>query len=335
VSLLATDLTQLRTLDRTSSQAAVGIQLTALRDTPISSAPILPKSFSSQSSNNYQKSRSNDKSIKKISYQSDNMSFPMNNYTMDSNVAYQGTESDLNSGMHSSFAPGAADFGLFETLEAELSGYLNNPVPATISPNLLHYNFVSPQVESLPIPSSANIPELDYEFTPENVSGGMDYTPALSDVALFSGYNSTEVSPLIGDNMPADGVQYPTLFPEVNESSLPPQTPQSTVLGPISSGVKKSKRAAKPLAPINPDAIEDPTAKKRAKNTEAARRSRAKKVDNEQQLHAAVAALEAEKKQLQEQLAASELRNQQLLARLGQSPPLPTMGPFNNFGFTS
>jgi hypothetical protein len=267
----------------------------------------------------------------------------MNNYTMDSNVAYQGTESDLNSSVFNSFLPAGTDmqlFGGFEdpqysALRAELSGFLNNPAPVTVSPQQLHK--VSPQTESQPLPSSTNIPELDFEFTPEELLTGMDYTPLTEDSALFSGYNSVDVSPLMGDNMPADGVQYPPLFPEANlESSLTPAPiPQPSVLGAVSSGVHKPKRAPRVLPAINPDAIEDPTAKKRAKNTEAARRSRAKKLSKEQQLEATVASLLAEKQQLQEQLAASKQRNQQLMVALGQSPPLPNMGQMNNFGFIS
>jgi hypothetical protein len=270
------------------------------------------------------------------------MSFPMNNYTMESNVAYQDTQSDLNSSVFNSFLPAGTDMQLFggvedpqlSALRAQLSGYLNNPAPATVSPNQLHY--VSPQTESQSLPSSANIPELDYEFTPEELAMPYD-TPALTDAGLFSGFNSTDVSPMLGDNIPADGVQYPPLFPEASlESSLPPAPiPQPSVLGAVSSRVHKTKRAPKVLPPINPDAIEDPTAKKRAKNTEAARRSRAKKLSNEQQLEATVASLLAEKQQLQEQLAASEQRNQQLMAALGQSPPLTNMGLINDFGFTS
>jgi hypothetical protein len=342
-SLLATDTTQQCTLDRTSHQAAVGNELTTLRDTPINSASILPNSFSSQSSNTYQFSRSNDKTTKNISYQTDNMSFPMNNYTMQSNVAYQGTESDLNSSVFNSFLPAGTDMQLFggvedpqlSALRVQLSGFLNHPAPVTVSPEQLH--IVSPQTESQALPSSTNIPELDFEFTPEELSRGMEYTPLTEDGALFSGYNSLDVSPLIGDNMPADGVQYPPLFPEANlEGSMPPAPiPQPSVLGAVSSKVRKPKRAAKVLPPINPDEIEDPTAKKRAKNTEAARRSRAKKLSNEQQLEATVASLLAEKQQLQERLAASEQRNQQLMAALGQSPPLPNMGLINDFSFTS
>ncbi|KAH0146402.1 hypothetical protein KCU67_g12243, partial [Aureobasidium melanogenum] len=65
--------------------------------------------------------------------------------------------------------------------------------------------------------------------------------------------------------------------------------------------------ATRPLKDINLELITDERERKKAKNTEAARRSRAKKADHE-------AALEAKIRELQNQLALEKARNDQLQA---------------------
>ncbi|KAG9929415.1 hypothetical protein KCV02_g8421, partial [Aureobasidium melanogenum] len=208
--------------------------------------------------------------------------------------------------------PSSADRALMQSLSA----FNNNANPATISPQELS---MAPPHSGY-VPSSTSIPEL----TPAE-SLMYDYTPEIGNMPLFSNPNSADPSPLLQDDMalpcadkhlgslfaaePAEEPYVPTGADLLarHTDSLPP-TPKSAVLGPAPSGVRKpTRKAARPLKDINLELITDEKERKKAKNTEAARRSRAKKADHE-------AALEAKILELQNQLAAEKARNEQLQA---------------------
>ncbi|KAH0008314.1 hypothetical protein KCU78_g11307, partial [Aureobasidium melanogenum] len=260
------------------------------------------------------------------------MSFNMN-FSQESNVAYLGTSEDLHFAGYGGFLKEGADmqlFGGFEetpssadrALMQSLSAFNNSANPATISPQELS---MAPPHSGY-VPSSTSIPEL----TPAE-SLMFDYTPEIENMPLFSNPNSADPSPLLQDDMalplahkhlgslfatePAEAVEaaegpyVPTGADLLTRhtDSLPP-TPKSAVLGPAPSGVRKpTRKATRPLKDINLELITDERERKKAKNTEAARRSRAKKADHE-------AALEAKIRELQNQLAAEKARNDQLQA---------------------
>jgi hypothetical protein len=266
-----------------------------------------------------------------------------NDFSMESNVAYQGTESDLNFGVSGGFVSGAVDFDLFDPAEVSQPSAFKAASYHSIQSQAHNQQTVSPQevfmapptlAAEQPVPSSTEVPSLSWGLTPEQEQLLHEFTSD-SDFAQTpllppeQDQYSADPSPVIRDDMAAEGQSYPALLQSwAQESSLPPPTPQSTVLDAVFSGVRKNKRAPKVLPEINADEIEDPIAKKRAKNTDAARRSRAKKLDKEQALEAAVAQLEAEKKLLQEQLAASQQQNELLMVRLGQSPAMSMSNGF-------
>ncbi|KAG9917679.1 hypothetical protein KCV05_g11489, partial [Aureobasidium melanogenum] len=266
------------------------------------------------------------------------MSFNMN-FNEESNVAYLGTSEDLQYGGYGGFLKEGADmqlFGGFEetpssadrALMQSLSAFNNSANPATISPQELS---MAPPPQSGYIPSSTSIPEL----TP--AESLMYYSPELERMPLFSNSNSVDPSPLLQDDMalPCARQHLGSLFaaeaaeaaeePYVptgadllarHTDSLPP-TPKSAVLGPVSSGVRKATRkATRPLKDINLAEITDEKERKKAKNTEAARRSRAKKADHE-------AALEAKIIELQNKLALEKARNEQLQAYINGHLPQP------------
>lgn len=266
------------------------------------------------------------------------MSYNMN-FNEESNVAYLGTSEDLVFGDFDGFLKEGSDMQLFGAPEetpvsAEqralmLLSAFNSANPATVSPQELTMAPPSGYV-----PSSASIPDL--EFTPAD-SLVYDYSGDHSP--LFSNPNSADPSPILQDDMAPPGAysQLESLFaveePHVptgaegvyvptgadlrarHTDSLPPPTPKSAVLGPSSSGVRKNPRKAnRPLKVIDIESITDEKEKKKAKNTEAARRSRAKKADYE-------AYLEAQIKELQQQLTAEKAKNEQLQAYInGQLP---------------
>ncbi|KAH0371025.1 hypothetical protein KCU65_g2098, partial [Aureobasidium melanogenum] len=253
------------------------------------------------------------------------MSFNMN-FNEESNVAYLGTSEDLEFGGYGGFlkegadmqlfggfeeTPSSADHALFQSLRA----YNNSVNSATVSPQEL--SMAPPQSGS--VPSSTNIPEL----TPAE---SLLYTPEVESLPWFS--NSVDPSPLLQDDMAPPAVRQhggPLFSAEERKpgvsscadlaryttDSLPP-TPKSAVLGPAPSGVRKpgSRKATRPLKDINLELITDEKERKKAKNTEAARRSRAKKADHE-------AALEATIAELRTQLALEKEKNEQLQAFIG------------------
>jgi hypothetical protein len=317
---------------------------------PLYSASVSPNSFPSYL-NTCQKKRSKEDEVslsqnKPTRNSLSTMSSYGNTYyntnvSMESNVAYQGTESDLNSGVSGGFVPGAIDwdFSLYPVGEVsqpsifKAASYDSNQNQATVSPQEL-YMAPPPLPVEQSIPSSTETPSLSWGLTPEQEQLLQEFTSdsEFAPTSLFppeQAQYSADPSPVIRDDMAAEGQSYPPLLQGwTQESSLPPQTPQSTVLDAAFSGVRKNKRAPKALPEINADEIEDPVAKKRAKNTDAARRSRAKKLDNERALEAAVAKLLAEKAELQAQLAASLQANQQLRVAMGQSPAMSMSNGF-------
>ena len=296
------------------------------------------------------------------------MSIYNTNFKGQSNVAYEGTLSDLNLSEYSSFLTPGADMELFgeDTMPqkhvsfAPLPSYENSGNNGTVCMQQIEN---AQSTEQQWIPSANEIPAFgfDSDFSPtftNETSNSTDPSPTLSNdmsvdgldlSPLFhdvSGFNSADPSPLIRDDLAVDDQHMPSLYEAPKQPTVAPRTvgfagyesspasvalasPKPAVLGATSSGVRKNKRAPKVLPEINPDLIEDPIERKRAKNTAAARKSRQKKVDNEAELGAKIERLEFEKKQLRLELEAVK---RQLSAAMAGSPPVPAMGLANNFG---
>jgi hypothetical protein len=242
------------------------------------------------------------------------------NFNEESNVAYHDTFSDLN------FSTGY-DFPLFPDMPSAPLPSVRSSDPITVCMPQVELGYVPSSV-----PSSGNLPDLEYSplndpFSRVNstkpsplfqVMGvDQDFTPLHEALRAFnnSGDDQSDVPLFQAPKQPVMQHTGATLMArQESSSSLPPSTPRSSVLDAVPSGVRKNKRAAKPLAEINPDLIHDPTAKKRAKNTSAARKSRQKKLEREEEL---VRQVEELKKQNEELLRV----NEQLRAALN-SPAL-------------
>lgn len=292
------------------------------------------------------------------------MSIYNNSFNGQSNVAYDGTFSDLNSSEYSSFLPQGTDMQLFgddtrpqkHVSFAPLPSYENSGNNGTVCMQQIENTQSS---EPQWVPSATEIPGFDFDsdFSPtfsNETSGSTDPSPTLSnDMSVdgldfsplfqeLSNYNSANPSPVIRDDLAFDGQNMPSLYEAPKQPTVAPRavrfagyessptsaalaSPRPAVLGATSSGVRKNKRAPKVLPEINPDLIEDPVERKRAKNTAAARKSRQKKMDNEAELEAKIEVLESEKDQLRMEV---EALKQQLSAALG-SPAVPTMGLAN------
>ena len=252
------------------------------------------------------------------------MSYNMD-FSEESNVAYFGTSEDLQFGGFE-FMKQGVDMPLFgppEPVESRLFSALgDSAAPATVSPQEI--TMAPPQ--SGYIPSSASIPEL----TPAESFFG-EFSPE-ERFALFSNPSSADPSPLLQDNMaPSSAYQdlgslFPGEEPYVptgadlgarHTDSIPPPTPKPAVLGPAPSGVsKRARKSNRPLKEINLDEITDEKERKKAKNTEAARRSRAKRDAKE-------AELENKIEELKAQLEAEKAKSAQLQAYINGLPPQP------------
>ncbi|KAH0284332.1 hypothetical protein M436DRAFT_64845 [Aureobasidium namibiae CBS 147.97] len=272
-----------------------------------------------------------------------NMSAYNTNFMGQSNVAYDGTISDLSSNVYSSFVPQGSDMQLYGEPEkpqkrvsfAPLSSYQNNANGGTVCMQQIE-NTPSSGTEWAPLATDIPALNFDSDFSPtftNETSGSTDPSPTLSVEALeyegefsnlfhgLSDFNSADPSPVILDDLAIDDQNMPSLFEAPKQFSVAPRavslagyecspvsaalaSPKPAVLGAVSSGVRKNKRAAKVLPEINPDLIEDPVERKRAKNTAAARKSRQKKVDNEAELGAQIKQLQLEKQELRMALVA-------------------------------
>jgi len=264
------------------------------------------------------------------------------NFNEQSNVAYDGTFSDLSSNEFSGFLPQGADMQLFGEPEkpqksvsfAPLPSYQNNVNSGTVCMQQIE-NTPSSGTEWAPLATDIPALNFDSDFSPtftNETSGSTDPSPTLSVEALdhgefsnlfygLSDFNSADPSPVILDDLAVDDQNMPSLFEAPKQFSVAPRavslagyesspmsaslaSPKPAVLGAVSSGVRKNKRAAKVLPEINPDLIEDPVERKRAKNTAAARKSRQRKVDNEAELETQVKQLQLEKQELSMALVA-------------------------------
>ncbi|MCJ1314198.1 hypothetical protein MMC25_007878 [Agyrium rufum] len=178
-------------------------------------------------------------------------------------------------------------------------------LPTTCSPSELHNNFAS-------APPSTALTNLS--------------TPSLYTESPFYTVYSTETSPMFAaDDLDPDHKNWLSLFPNQNESSSSLEQsasdlfaePQTNAQGANQMSRNKSspglshttrgssmarhsslagvsaKKRSKPLPEINTE-LDDPVLKKRARNTEAARKSRAKKLHHVEELQARVAELEDE-----------------------------------------
>lgn len=165
------------------------------------------------------------------------------------------------------------------------------------SPNGLSSNDETISAPTTSASSSASSPEL--------CGDGAASTIATS---IRSGgkrkFSEVEKSFAFGDNLSSSNKQQSQLFTPNPSSTLP--TPMLDAKPKKKSKVDhlgcvtySKKQRSQPLQPIVVDDIEDPVALKRAKNTEAARRSRARKMERMNQLEDKVEILVGEKQALQ------------------------------------
>lgn len=236
------------------------------------------------------------------------------------NVAYNGTSSDLNLDIGGCLKNGA-DMPLYSDDSTSMNALWAEAFGTHGTHGTQNVQTVSPEQLSMDtmgsVPSSTMIPELSPN------GSDLQYSPALSDLdtPLF-GAESYNTTPYMNDNMAYPANDYP-LFSSNETSAFEVPSPQqfapvipearqrsftaasvtaSPSMGARPTGIRKKSKAN---APIIVDE-NDPVAVKRAKNTMAARKSRAKKMSYTDELEAKVASLEA-------QLAAA----QQLITQLG------------------
>lgn len=211
------------------------------------------------------------------------------------NVAYHDTMADLGA-----FENGASfgDFNMFTDFAA-LSGSNN---AATVSPKDLFNG-----ADSVP-PSTSftnlTTPGSTYLETPESYNASPLFNDTLDNTFGFSNDNSTaNFFPELDSLVPAPTMERTTSNSSNNPIIVHPGGPAhnrkrsstaastATFARPSSVAGVNAKKRDKPLPPIMVDE-HDTVALKRARNTAAARKSRAKKVEERDQLESRIAELE-------------------------------------------
>ena len=178
------------------------------------------------------------------------------------------------------------DFGPleFSNLDSDIQLF-NNSEPTT-------FTTVSPQELTMNANHLTSAPSGDF-FTNQSTPGSEIFdSPYAGYSNHYIGTNDTLISNLddeLGPESSAWGSLFPSEMPSLDTSapvtSIEHESPVAMSRTASSSGrfsssvgiAKSSRRVTKPLAPLNPDLETDPRNKKRMKNTEAARKSRAKK----------------------------------------------------------
>ncbi|RCK54379.1 General control protein GCN4 [Candida viswanathii] len=175
--------------------------------------------------------------------------------------------------------------------EESFEGLLLEP-----SPNGLSSNDETISAPTTSASSSASSPEL---------CGGAASTIATSVTSGKRKFSEVEKSFAFGDA--AASKQQSQLFTPNPSSTLP--TPmldakpkKKAKVDHLGCVTYSKKQRSQPLQPIVTEDINDPVALKRAKNTEAARRSRARKMERMNQLEDKVEALVGEKQALQDEV---------------------------------
>lgn len=210
------------------------------------------------------------------------------------NVAYHDTMNDLFEA-----DPGFGDFSMFS------SDFTAVNAPGTISPKDLMNGSVPPSTTftNLTTPGSTYLetPDDSYEASPlyNDTLGTFDYT----ETNNF--FQDLDTLVPMGRTASSSSVQQVIVHPggaaPGRKRSVAPASP---AVRPSSVAGVNAKKRDKPLPPIMVDE-NDPVALKRARNTAAARKSRARKVEERDVLETRIAELEA-------QLLQSQTDNAQL-----------------------
>ncbi|KAK5115989.1 hypothetical protein LTR62_000445 [Meristemomyces frigidus] len=224
------------------------------------------------------------------------------------NVAYDGTFGDLSAG-NTMFTIGT-DFGFDDFLDAGVvenlpaSGFKAINQGTTVSPKDVFNDSVPPSTSftNLTTPQSGYLdtPDDDYQTSPL-FNDNLDTDHSHQWASLFPEYETaaTVGAPMMIRNASSSSTNQVVVHPggdslsrkrnsaQVSPASFSPVVKHSTV-----AGVAARKRD-KPLPPIMASE-DDPIALKRARNTAAARKSRAKKVLEREDLEAEIADLQAQ-----------------------------------------
>jgi hypothetical protein len=226
------------------------------------------------------------------------------------NVAYEGTFDDLGASGDVALFGTMNDFGLTHLMGAT-DGFTaingdGKPHGATVSPKDLFNDSIPPSASftNLTTPGSTFIetPDEDYQTSPLfHDSFGVDGHASDTWFSLFPDDNGpiNQPAPMMSRTVSASSAHQIVVHPggegnrkrsstaTMSPATFSPATKHSTV-----AGVNARKRD-KPLPPIVVDET-DSIALKRARNTAAARKSRAKKVNEREEMEDRIAVLEAQ-----------------------------------------
>ncbi|KAK3696565.1 General control protein [Vermiconidia calcicola] len=221
------------------------------------------------------------------------------------NVAYEGTFGDLSSAGDAGLF-GMSDNTDFHQLMASTDGFTPINDGRTVSPKDLFNNESFPPSSSftnLTTPGSTLLetPDEDYQTSPLfNDNLGIDSQGADNWFSLFPDDNGATPAPFMARTTSASSANQIVVHPggEGNRKRSSTQlSPSPATFSPVVkhssvAGVNARKRD-KPLPPIVVDE-NDQTALKRARNTAAARKSRAKKLSEREVMETEIADLKAQ-----------------------------------------
>jgi hypothetical protein len=224
----------------------------------------------------------------------------------DVNVAFDGTFGDLAMDNDVSiFTNGSFDFELMSSVNVDTNFAAFTGAPAvsgaTISPKDLFQDSMPPSTTftNLSTPGSTFLetPADEYQTSPLFT----DSLESLNYPSLFPEEN-IEHAPIKMERVPSNQiVVHPGGESTHKRSSLPSSSPMiSTPIRHSTVAGVQSRKRDKPLPPIMVDQC-DPIALKRARNTAAARKSRAKKVEERDTLEETIAALQARVAELEDE----------------------------------
>jgi hypothetical protein len=218
--------------------------------------------------------------------------------TSDVNVAFDGTFGDLAMDNDISiFTNGSFDFELMSSnVDTSFSAFNGPPAVGggTVSPKDLFQDSMPPSTTftNLSTPGSTFLetPADEYQTSPLFT----DSLESLNFPSLFAPEENIEHVPVKMERVSSSHiVVHPGGEPNHKRSSLSVSSPMiNTPIRHSSVAGVQSRKRDKPLPPIMVDQA-DPVALKRARNTAAARKSRAKKVEERDGFEEAIAALQA------------------------------------------
>lgn len=231
----------------------------------------------------------------------DNRSDDMLEYT----VAGVTAVGSLDAGCHyDDFVTGAGMSLKASLLPTNVAMKSSTPLSLTVSPQDLMLDYHAPESAAF---TNLTTPSM-YDGSPNDL-GSYDASPMLSDglkapveswFSLFEGTTSSAVGPCTRHSTGLDVSLENDTACHVPVTTAPAPLPTSSTPDVLrarhssTAGIAKCRRPTKDLSPILVDEC-DETAFKRAKNTMAARKSRQKKRDVEEQLRYELAAMTAER----------------------------------------